>query len=600
MVLVAPSTSENKVRFDRIDSRNLLSHLDRLATFENRIAGTDQIREASLYINEKLSEIQGIVAFIDNFPIFTSFPLNSEVIVHSPHKKKVSSFPNLYSLNTPPEGIEGEIVYVGAGSKEDYQGKTVKNKIVMADLSYSPPRPEKAWIAQKMDAKAIILSNWGHPENEIVGRGAIKHRWGPLTINDLDKIPRISSVNIARKDAENLKSLIKQEKVTVSVKCSVEDKWVTSNQPMCRINPLKKEFNELLVVGAHLEAWGGTVTDNSTGNAIALEIARELAKRREEIKREVIIAFWDGHEIGEAAGSGWFVDNYWNELNERGIAYVNIDGCGMKGTTNFISYSSPETYRFLEEVEMDILGKKSEKKLPLKIGDNSFLGIGIPYIFSFTTYTQEELEKTGNAIFGWWYHSKEDTFDQLDKELLTLQAELYYEYIFRLITLPILPWDYELLAGKIIQDIKMIEKEYQDFPRRDRLFSLLQHVRNFKEKVKSVNETIREYSEKTYEEYSTNERENAHRYNKFLIYLGRYLNPGFKSGTEKYSHDPYGYSVLTKPLPRVYSVLEEISYFEPNSFEFNCLITQLQREFNYLEDAISLANYLTDNILQAL
>ena len=80
VVLVAPSTSENKVRFDRIDSRNLLSHLDRLATFENRIAGTDQIREASLYINEKLSEIQGIVAYIDNFPIFTSFPLNSEII----------------------------------------------------------------------------------------------------------------------------------------------------------------------------------------------------------------------------------------------------------------------------------------------------------------------------------------------------------------------------------------------------------------------------------------------------------------------------------------------------------------------------------------
>jgi len=407
-------------------------------------------------------------------------------------------------------------------------------------------------------------------------------------------------VNIARKDAEDLKTLMKKENVTINIKCSVEDKWVTSNQPMCRINPLKKEFNELLVVGAHLEAWGGTVTDNSTGNAIILEIARELSKKRDDIKREVIMAFWDGHEIGEAAGSGWFVDNYWNELNERGIAYVNIDGCGMKGTTSFISYSSPETYNFLEEVEMDVLGKKSEKKLPLKIGDNSFLGIGIPYIFSFTTYTHEELENQGNAIFGWWYHSEKDTFDQLDKELLKLQAELYFEYIFRLMTLPIIPWDYELLVNMIIQDIKVIKREFKDFPRIKSLDSLLQNVRAFKAQLKFVNETIKHYSEKTDEEYSERERDKVHRLNTFLIYLGRYLNPAFRSGTGKYNHDPYGYSVLANPLPRVYSVLEEISHFESNSFEYNCLITQLQREFNYLEDAISLANYLTDNICREL
>lgn len=595
-----PSPSEKTGQLERINSRSLLSHLERLAKYENRIAGTEQIREASLYINQKLNEIQGIDAYIDNFPIFTSFPVNSEISILSPHKKKISSFPNLYSLNTPPDGIEGEIVYVGAGSRKDYEGKMVKDKIVIADLSYSPPRPEKAWIAENMNAKAIILSNWGHSTNEIVGRGAIKHRWGPMTISDLDKIPKISSVNIARKDAENLKSLMKQEKVTVNIKCSVEDKWVTSNQPMCRIAPFKKEFNELLIVGAHLEAWGGTVTDNSTGNAIVLEIAQKLAKKREEIKREVIMAFWDGHEIAEAAGSGWFVDNYWSELNESGIAYVNIDGCGMKGTTSFISYSSPETYTFLGEVEMDILGKKSEKRLPLKIGDNSFLGIGIPYIFSFTTYTQEELEKIGNAIFGWWYHSEEDTFDQLDKELLTLQAELYYEYIFRLMTVPIIPWDYEILVNKIIQDIKVIDKQYHDFPRRDRLYSLLQHVRTFKQRLKSINVIIQDYSEKTYEEYSSKEKQNVHRLNKFLIYLGRYLNPGFRSGTGKYNHDPYGYSILAKPLPRVYSVLEELSHFDSTSFEYNCLITQLQREFNYLEDIISLANYLTDNIWKTL
>jgi hypothetical protein len=369
---------------DQIDLSNILSSVKELMRYENRIAGTDEIKEASLFINNYLEKLPGIEAWIDKFSIYTSFPLESEFMVLSPLKKSILSFPNLYSLNTPPEGITSEVIYLGAGGEKVYEGKKVKDKIILADLSYSPPRPEKAWLALSKDAKAIIMSNWGHPENEIVGRGAIKHRWGPLTLNDVNKIPKIPSVNIARKDAEHMKKLLKKKSVTVNLKCKVEDKWVTSNQPMCRIIPSKREFNEILVIGAHLEAWGGTVTDNSTGNAIVLEIAKVLSKAKEKFKREVILAFWDGHEIGEAAGSGWFVDNYWSELNERGLVYLNIDGCGMKGTSDFVSYSSPETYRFLEEVEKDILGQKSKKKLPLKIGDNSFLGIGIPYIFTFT------------------------------------------------------------------------------------------------------------------------------------------------------------------------------------------------------------------------
>ncbi|MFX0185453.1 MAG: M28 family peptidase [Candidatus Hodarchaeota archaeon] len=578
---------------DQIDLSNILSSVKELMRYENRIAGTDEIKEASQFINNYLVKLPGIEAWIDKFPIYTSFPLDSEVMVQSPLKKSILSFPNLYSLNTPPEGITSEVIYLGAGGEKAYEGKKVKSKIILADLSYSPPRPEKAWIALKNNAKAIIMSNWGHPENEIVGRGAIKHRWGSLTLNDFEQIPRIPSVNIARKDAEDLKELLRNENVEINLKCKVEDKWVTSNQPMCRIIPSKREFNELLIIGAHLEAWGGTVTDNSTGNAILLEIAKILS--RTKFKREVIMAFWDGHEIGEAAGSSWFVDNYWSELNERGLVYLNIDGCGMKGTSDFVSYSSPETYRFLEEIEKNILGQKSKKKLPLKIGDNSFLGIGIPYIFTFTTYTPEELEKLGNAIFGWWYHSEKDTLEQMDEDLLKLQTELYLEYIMRLLNEPIIPLNYEILADHIIQDIKGIQEEFKDIPRKDKLKIITRKIETFKNQVKALHEDAKRFSQKNSEELSKKEKEDINGINKILLSLGRHLNPAFRSASGKYNHDPYGYSVLAKPLPRVYNVLFELNQFDNNCFEHKCLITQLLREYNYLEDAVSNVIYLTHN-----
>ncbi|MFX1283200.1 MAG: M28 family peptidase [Promethearchaeota archaeon] len=585
-----PST--NKLNKHIIDLKSIMTSVKELSSYKNRIAGTDQIKEACLFITGFLEDIQDIETWIDKFPIYTSYPVESEVNILSPIEKSLPSFPNLYSQNTSPEGLDGELIYVERGGKEEYEGVQVKDNIVLADLSYAPPRPEKAWLARDKGAIAIILANWGHPENKIVGRGAIKHVWGPLTLDDINRIPRIPSVNISKKDAGILKLLLNKNKVIVNVKCRVEDKWVMSNQPICRIIPPKREFNEILVIGGHLESWGGTVTDNSTGNAVMLEIAKILSKERKTINREVLMAFWDGHEIGEAAGSGWFVDNYWSELNERGLAYVNFDGFGMIGTSHFISYSSPETWRFLGEVEKDILGKESEKRLPLKIGDNSFIGIGIPYIFTFATYDPKEMEKLGHALFGWWYHSEEDTLDKVDEEILRLQAELHLEYIIRLLNNSIIPWDYEAFATQIINEIKEIKTNYREIPREDRLNTILRKIEFFQNKAEIINSLAKEYSEKTREELSEKEKVVINKLNKMLLSLGRHLNPAFRSATGKYSHDPYGYSILAKPLPRVYRVLEDLTNLDLNSFEYNCLITQLMREFNYLEDAITTTLYL--------
>ncbi len=584
---------------DRLDFNNILSFVKSLSKYKDRIAGTESIKEASLFIKGFLEELQDIEVWIDEFPIYTSFPLESEVAVLSPIAKVFQSFPNLYSLNTPPEGVTNDVVYVERGGSKEYEGLDVRNKIILADLSYAPPRPEKAWLARNKEASAIILSNWGHPQNEIVGRGAIKHVWGPLTLEDVNRIPRIPSVNISRKDAEFLKKLLEKGTVKINVKSKVEDRWVISNQPIGRIIPpqSKSMFDELLVIGGHLESWGGTVTDNSTGIAVILEIVRTLLKKEEKIRREVITNFWDGHEIGEAAGSGWFVDNYWGELNERAIAYVNFDGFGMIGTNHFISYSSPETWGFLGEVEKAVIGKESEKRLPLKIGDNFFLGIGIPYIFTFATYPPEEMEKLGNALFGWWYHSEEDTLDKVDEDILKLQAELHFHYIIKLLNEPIIPWDYVTFIKYIIHEIKEIEKSYKDVPRSDRLNTILKKVEVFQKKIEAVNDFIEEYSDKTPEELNEKEISRIKRLNKFLLSLGRLLNPAFRSTTDKYSHDPYGYSILTKPLPRVYSVLVKLNKYEESSFEYNCLLTRLLREYNYLEDTISSVIDLVDNLL---
>ena len=53
-----------------------------------------------------------------------------------------------------PEGISGELVYVGAGALADFEGKDVRGKIVLTELSYSPARHEKQRIAGPSRARS--------------------------------------------------------------------------------------------------------------------------------------------------------------------------------------------------------------------------------------------------------------------------------------------------------------------------------------------------------------------------------------------------------------------------------------------------------------
>lgn len=575
--------------------QRIWEHTVNLSTFKNRIAGTEEIRRASMYIRDYLTTLSGVDVWIDEFPFLTSYPIKSTFEILEPTFKAIESFPNLFSENTPPQGLVGDIVYVGGGDSHEYLGKNVADSFALVELSYTPPRPEKAYIAKANGAKGLIVMNWGHIDSNVVGRGAIKWVWGPPTPEDLDRIPRITSINISRASGEYIKNLLgTHRRVKARVSVEVRDSWVTANQPMCRITPPKLGFRELVVVGGHLEAWGGTATDNSSGNAIMLEIAKILSENRSHMLRSVIMGFWDGHEIGEAAGSTWFVDNYWSELSSGGVAYINIDACGIRDASRFISYSSPETWMLLEEVEKQVLGRPSEKKLPLKLGDNSFLGVGVPYIFTFATYTEGELERLGGALFGWWYHSDEDTLDKLDRDLLELHAQLYLGYILKLIVEPVIPLNFEPYIEVLISEAMEVDKVFSKTLDTSSLADLLSKIKSLKLKVSEVNKLIIEVKEHSGKEPC------IEAINMMLLKLSRILTPAFRSTVDRYSQDPYGYRPLTKPLPRIYMVLDRMSNVKPNSQEYYALTVKLRRQLNILYDALDSAIATIDLTLKLI
>jgi N-acetylated-alpha-linked acidic dipeptidase len=85
--------------------------------------------------------------------------------------------------------------------------------------------------------------------------------------------------------------------------------------------------DEMIVVGAHRDAWGPGAADNVSGTVSVLEAARaiaELAKRGMRPKRTIVFATWDAEEWG-LVGSTEYVEDDSLRLLRGGVAYLNQD-----------------------------------------------------------------------------------------------------------------------------------------------------------------------------------------------------------------------------------------------------------------------------------
>lgn len=550
-----------------------------------RLAGTEPILKAATYVKNKLSEY-GLDARIDHFPIYHSYPLGAELRVLSPETKVITAKPSCHIASTLPEGIEGELVYANVGGYDDYVGKDVRGKIVLTSMTWAPPRPEKARIAHEKGAKALIIANWGPMDNPVIQMGGTKSQWGNPTPDTFKHIPQLPVISIARAGGEYLMTLCKKGPVQVWLRAEATREWVVANQPVGFLS-CNENTDEFILVGSHLEAWGKTAICNSSGNSLALELARVLAKNRKQLNRNVIFGFWDGHEVAEAAGSTWFVDNNWDTLTQHCVAYVNIDNPGILGTSIPGITSVTEMKRFLTRLVSETWPRESEWHDAYKGGDASFFGIGVPYISFYTRYTQEELRELNYASLSPWLHSEADTIDKIDKDLFSQHLTFFGGLLGDLCNRPQVPYDFELLVDELEGSLRQL-KELAGNTIAKELEGLDEALEEFRTTVCELQREVR----------TGGHPEKITYFNKALIRVSRELSSVMRSRAGRYAHDPYGYSLVGKPFPGIYFPLSKLINADRNSEEFNLWRTELIRQRNRLSDAILNATEYSNLVLR--
>ena len=112
--------------------------------------------------------------------------------------------------------------------------------------------------------------------------------------------------------------------------------------------------DEWIILGCHLDSWGFGATDPSSGTAMLLSLSETLGKLKDEgyaPKRSILIGHWDAEEHGVIGSTEW-VEEMRDELNAKGVVYMNFDGAvSGKG---FGASSAPTLKKLLVEASKDV------------------------------------------------------------------------------------------------------------------------------------------------------------------------------------------------------------------------------------------------------
>jgi len=265
---------------------------------------------------------------------------------------------------SPAGEFEGQLTYVGRGtSDEDYAGKDVTGKIVLADGGASSVYRT---AVGKYGATGI-LTDW---PNE----AGLYTTWAALS-----RIPFGSlypGMTISYTDGQSLKTLLNSGPVTMHIDVDAEVTHGTSKSVIGTIKGKTNSDRYVLVIGhADSDAGGPGADDNASGIAALMEIARALTKLIGEGKiprPNFSVKFMAvGSEISDSYA---YIQAHQNELDKI-IAVINYDEVGYGGWTNML-YFEGNDIPFLQPLmnKLNNIGKDYSGTYWNDYTTNPFLG----------------------------------------------------------------------------------------------------------------------------------------------------------------------------------------------------------------------------------
>lgn len=447
-----------------------------------------------------------------------------------------------YNAYSADGDIEAELVYVNQGIPGDYEdlermGISVEGKIVLARYGGSW-RGIKVKVAYEHGAIGCILYSDPHDDGffqgDVYPEGPFRRGMGAQrgSVADMPLYPGdpLTPFVGAKKDTDRYRpeespTVMKIPVLPISYDNALPllraiggpvapEQWRGALPLTYHVGPgparvhMKLKFNwdlvpaydviarlpgsefpdEWIMRGNHRDGWVFGASDPTSGQVAMMEEARaigELVKTGWTPKRTIIYASWDAEEPGLLGSTEW-VEYHADELNEKGVVYINTDSNGR----GFLNMGGSHTLQpFINEIARDVEDPQTgvtvfERSLALRkvngtlehdhTGDIpiSPLGSGSDY----TPFLQHAGISSLNLGFGGEnrggsYHSAYDTYEHYtrfgDRDFMygVTLAKVAGRVTLRLAQADVLPFRFGAFAdnvGKYLEEVKELADETRE------------------------------------------------------------------------------------------------------------------------------------------
>ena len=319
-----------------ISADEIFAHIENMCAHGPRYVGSEADSKAIEYFKKKLNEY-GAEVIEEEFEAPAFEERKSFLKITSPIEMEIPCKAVFFTTPTPSEGVSGELIFVGSGSKEEFEKTNVEGKIVVVENSPESPKGAlglEISLAASKGAEAYVLAHFASPPYVLMTETGFFDRSKRFVEMEPKEIP---AVIIGSLHWKKLYSLMEKDTVKGTLLVdAIREKRKTKN--VRGIIPGKKHPEKRILLVAHRDTVSCPgASDNTSGNAIILELARIFSKYRPDTTIE-IVSFGAGEVLG-CVGSWTYMEKHKDELKNV-IGAINLDAVGFGGHLRIVTEGS--------------------------------------------------------------------------------------------------------------------------------------------------------------------------------------------------------------------------------------------------------------------
>lgn len=557
-----------------VDAAALTRHLEWFSHVPRDTGGDGEDRAAA-YIAAEL-EAAGLPVVIHEFDAFLSYPREARFRIESPVAQEFRCVTHSFCRSTGPDGVSGPLIRI-----ENGQFSAARGAIALVD---GLATPVTILQASQAGCAGIVFANEDRVIHNMIGTTV----WGTPDLDQQNRLPAVAAVSVEVESGRALKQLVAEGTVRAMLTTRLDTGWYRSKLPEVRIDGTR-EPERFVLVGGHYCSWHEGITDNATGDACILEMARLLWRERAHLDRSVRLCWWPGHSHGRYSGSTWYADTFFTDLAESGLAYYNIDSPGVKGASvYYCRHTCAELEGYCREIIQTVSGQTGAPVFrPSRAADQSFLASGMPSFSAYPFLPDGHPDKrpwTGGCANAWWWHTEHDTLDKADVDILAGDVKMGVEAVWGLTNSTFLPLDYRATAQELLEAVRGFQEAAAEVD-----FSAL--IAD----AEALGVALDRFAARRHQGNAAD----APAWNAAAVRLGRILNPVMYTKGGRFRHDPAEWSPILRATKRFtlpgLNPAEGLAALRGRP-EHGFLRTQIAREVNRAREAVRAAVRETDEL----